>query len=201
MALYLARAALDDHFRSVILAGPRGGEGTTSVLLRAARDLRSVHGLRTLVVDLNRSRTSLGEAFSLDPERSLQAVASGTMSSMEAIQVSPWGVDVLRSTNGRPDRPDREGLGPLLTQVLQHARTKYDVTLVDAPPILEDETVFDVGHVLPRVILVVEAERTLMPVLERTRRELEFRDIELLGMVLNKHRRVIPGWLYSRLSS
>jgi Mrp family chromosome partitioning ATPase len=68
--------------------------------------------------------------------------------------------------------------------------------LIDAPPLLEQPDVFDAGTLVPRLMLVVEAGRTSRQALERVRRELDRSNVALLGTILNKHKRYIPGWIY-----
>ncbi len=195
-SLFLSRAVAEQQIDSVIFAAPQRGAGTTTTTLAVATDLLGLQGLRPLVVEVDPYRSALSEIYPLDPERSLEAVAAEKLKPADAVQRNDEGLALLRSTNGRPSRSLPGGLSRALARVLADTRPCFDIVLVDAPPILEHEAVFEAGRVIPRVILVVEAARSRSQVLERVQRELAVAHIELMGTILNKHRRVIPGWLY-----
>jgi len=48
-------------------------------------------------------------------------------------------------------------------------------------------------------VLVVEADRTKRDQILRVRQTIEMAQGELMAMVLNKRRHVVPDWLYRRL--
>jgi Mrp family chromosome partitioning ATPase len=49
------------------------------------------------------------------------------------------------------------------------------------------------------VVLVVEADRTKRDQIQRAQRTIEMANGNLLGLVLNKRRYVVPRWLYRKL--
>ena len=63
------------------------------------------------------------------------------------------------------------------------------------------ESVFGlaVAECLDGVLLVLEAERMRVQVVERAKQLFAQSRVNLLGAVLNKRRMHIPGWLYRRL--
>jgi hypothetical protein len=49
------------------------------------------------------------------------------------------------------------------------------------------------------VLLVVEAEKTRAPLIEQARRVIETGGGRVLGVILNKRKHHIPGWIYRLL--
>src|SRR5262249_24143646 len=88
------------------------------------------------------------------------------------------------------------GLVEAVRRVRQELEGPYDVILWDAPPILEGPEVIALREMVPNVVLVMESGRTRHEVLERIKKELAANSISILGAILVKQRRPIPGWIY-----
>ena len=72
---------------------------------------------------------------------------------------------------------------------------EFDIVLVDAPPLLEDAIALAALQAVPAVIPIVEAGRTRLETLDRMKRELAAHEVTVVGVVLNKYRRFVPGWI------
>ena len=66
-------------------------------------------------------------------------------------------------------------------------------------PILSDVTGIALSRKASGVLLVVEAERTRAPIIEQARKVIETGGGRLLGVILNKRKHHIPGWIYKLL--
>jgi Mrp family chromosome partitioning ATPase len=88
---------------------------------------------------------------------------------------------------------------PAIDAVLRATLTMVDLVIIDAPPVLSDVAgVAFVRHV-GGVVLVVEAERTRAPILEKAHRIIDAHGGHIVGVVMNKRRFHIPSALYRRL--
>lgn len=216
-ALFLARAARERRFGSVICASCGHGEGTTTAVLHIAHELQTTCSLRVLVIELNRQRPVLGRMLNPDPSRPLVAAASGHLSGSDYIHGrTPSGVALLpaadlpplESSEAEADLNDDRVQNPpgpaqplprlvsALKQILTDAEKSFDMVLLDSPPILEESETLIAGALVPRLILVVEAERTSLEVIDRARQELAAVGIQVVGAILSKQRQVIPRWIY-----
>jgi Mrp family chromosome partitioning ATPase len=81
----------------------------------------------------------------------------------------------------------------------ERIRKNFDVILLDSPPATIISGNFDYFSKTDGVVLVVEAEKTRLPVLESTVNKVKKSGGRILGIVLNKRRYHIPDFIYRRL--
>jgi Mrp family chromosome partitioning ATPase len=77
-------------------------------------------------------------------------------------------------------------------------RKQFTLVIVDGPPILVSQQISAFSAAADCVVLVIEAERTHTADLERARARLEQLGARILGVVLNKRRNWVPGFLQRR---
>ncbi|WP_232344098.1 polysaccharide biosynthesis tyrosine autokinase [Actinoplanes awajinensis] len=177
--------------RSLLLAGPGRKEGTTAVTCGLAIALAET-GARVVLVDANLRTPGVGRYLSLDPAPGLAEVLAG------AAKVP----DVLReSLNGRltvlpagEHVPDPGGLlaSPRLPATVRTLTERFDVVLVDAPPLNGPADAAVLGKVTDSALLVVRANRTRAADIERSLELLEKIGAKVAGAVLNALPRKLP---------
>ncbi|MDO9316072.1 MAG: Wzz/FepE/Etk N-terminal domain-containing protein [Burkholderiaceae bacterium] len=86
-------------------------------------------------------------------------------------------------------------------QALQSLCEQYDVVLLDGPAVGSSGNGLWLPEIVDRVILVVQAEHTTGVNAMQTLRIIEAAGGRLMGVVLNRRRLVIPGWVYGWLLS
>lgn len=200
-ALLLANASRERRYKAVLFSSARAAEGTTTAVLGVARQLRAYYGLNPLVIELNQRRPALMDLFRLDRARSWDAIEDGGLSAKQCVQVTPAGLSVIAAQADAAAIVEGPEAAALLRQLVQEVGDDFDVTLVDTPPILEEACAIGVGAVVPRLILVVEAGRTSYAMLDRVKAELASTSVAIVGTILNKHKRYIPGWFYRWMAS
>jgi Mrp family chromosome partitioning ATPase len=196
VASFLAMAVREKRFSSLLFSSATEGEGTTTVTLNVARQLKEGCALHPLVVELNVRRPVLTRLCRLDPTKTIRAIAGGQHSVRACIQQTPDGLMVIPAGPAAGTSDGELDLAPLLERILAEVGQDFDCVLVDTPAILKHADAVVAGSVVPHVVLVVEAGRTRSEVLDRAKRELEREHVAIVATVLNKHRRLIPGWVY-----
>jgi len=78
-------------------------------------------------------------------------------------------------------------------------KEKFDLVIVDSPPLSESSTAIATTSKVDGVVLVVAAETTRWPVAERTRDRIEKTGGTVLGVVLNKQKYYIPQFIYRHI--
>lgn len=78
-------------------------------------------------------------------------------------------------------------------------REQYGDIVIDCPAADQSPLAVMLAHHADQVILVVEAERTRLPDIQRLRRTIENAGGTIAGAILNKRRRHLPRWLDKRL--
>jgi Mrp family chromosome partitioning ATPase len=78
-------------------------------------------------------------------------------------------------------------------------RDGFGYIVIDCPAVWRSNVPTRIATVVEGVILVVEAERVRVQIVERTKERLEEVNARILGVVLNKRRFYIPSWLYRQI--
>jgi Mrp family chromosome partitioning ATPase len=89
--------------------------------------------------------------------------------------------------------------GAALSAVLDQARKRYPMTVLDTPALEETTGTLAFPRACDGVVLIVEAERTPVRAAEATVNAIERSGGKLIGIIFNKRRLHMPRWLYRRL--
>ncbi len=182
--------------RMVLLTAPRSGDGTTTLALHLAR-AAAKRSLNVLLIELNLRRPALASLLGLPPSPGLIDALHGATSLAEASRAvtvgaaaTPRRFDVLVAGTGEP-RGGPDGLlgGEAMSNLLQIARARYDLVLIDAPPLALVPDAFSVLAQTDGVVVVGG--------LGRDRRE----QAEELGEVLARSGAALLGVIANRLRS
>jgi Mrp family chromosome partitioning ATPase len=170
------------------------GEGVSHVVNSFASELVSQTGKLTLVVDAQRLQR-LRVADYMNMPRScvktemhnlwtlpMDDVGEERAGSRPQAQVDAW-------QNDPEFGFDR----------LQALSAVFDYTLINCPSIKNSYEAAMLAPGVDGVVLVVEADRTKRDQIQRAQRTIEMANGNLLGLVLNKRRYVVPRWLYRKL--
>jgi capsular exopolysaccharide synthesis family protein len=84
-------------------------------------------------------------------------------------------------------------------QLLKTMRDRYDHVIIDAPPVHGCPECLSLAAKVDGVILVISSGETRRQVAISAKKKLEDAGCKLLGIVLNKRRYPIPGFIYRRL--
>lgn len=84
-------------------------------------------------------------------------------------------------------------------RLLRLVGRQYDYVVLDLPAVKEAGYTVRLAGLCDQVGLVVEAERSRWEVVRRTTEYLDLVQANVLGVILNKRRYHIPGWLYRAL--
>jgi capsular exopolysaccharide synthesis family protein len=119
----------------LVLASAVRGDGRSTVVCNLAEAM-AAGGDRVLVVDADMRRPALGDRLGTDDGRGLTDVLVGGCSLSQAIESPTGSFDVLFA--GRvPANPSELAGSQQLADVLGELRQRYDVVLLDSPPLLE----------------------------------------------------------------
>ncbi len=86
----------------------------------------------------------------------------------------------------------------LIESLFTTLRERFDVVVVDSPPVHRSSRSLVIARQADGVVIVVEATRTRWPVAKSAKRAIANAGGNVVGMVLNKRRTYIPSLLYKR---
>ena len=182
---------IDEHKSLVVhLVGAMPGEGVSTL----ARALAVTAGRRSwckvALLDLLAEHAS--DALAGDGAILLDEFAQSGSATLERITVSGAKVALGRVTDTKTGRPNLD----ILRDFYSWVRTEFTLIIVDCPPIMRAPDSAVLCALADGTILIVEADRTRVPVVQRARETLTASGANILGVVLNKRVDLIPSFLY-----
>ena len=86
-----------------------------------------------------------------------------------------------------------------LSGVIDSLRERFDLILVDAPPLAASSDAALLSPAADGVVVVVEAGKTRWQVARSGIEQIDAQGGTVLGTILNKRRQYIPGFIYRKL--
>ncbi|GAA3346730.1 polysaccharide biosynthesis tyrosine autokinase [Amorphoplanes nipponensis] len=176
---------------SLLLTGAQAQEGTTAVACGLAIALAET-GATVVLVDANLRSPGIGRYLALDTSRGLTEVLSGVAGVPDVLQDSLDGRLTVLPCGGQPGDPGELLASPRLSATLRSLTERFDVVIVDAPPLHGVADAAVLGKVTDSALLVVRAHRTRTVDVQRSMDLLERVGAKLAGAVLNALPRKLP---------
>jgi capsular exopolysaccharide synthesis family protein len=188
-----------DHPKLLGVVASRHGEGATTTAGVFGSILVRRRGGRVAVVEANFRSPSFATAFGVKSEPGLAEMIRGEATLAEAAQPTAvpklFAVAAGQPTDACAALFDCPGLPAAFAQL----RESFDFVIVDLPPVNVYGDALIVGPHLDAAIIVIEADATRVPDVERARRTLERSGVHFVGSVLNRQRNYIPAFLEEML--
>jgi tyrosine-protein kinase Etk/Wzc len=170
--------------KSVVVtsAVPEEGKTTTAANLAIAV---AQEGLRTLIIDGDLRRARLHRLFRTGRSPGLVQVVQEQVPLEDAIRATSLnGLDILPAGLLPPGPSDLLASSRIRT-LLQQLTDRYDLIILDAPPLLAVADAATITALADGVLLVVRAGKTARGAMEQARQQLTNVGAHLLGAVLN----------------
>jgi Mrp family chromosome partitioning ATPase len=168
------------------------GEGvswvTAMLTCAIAEDNHSV-----LLIDYNRARPSQKRNFGVDQ---LTGEPIAEVDGANLYRTSSLAVGIMTPANGKASGKDSAFS---MRAALPSLRQSNKVILIDCEATRESSDLLELAPATDGVIFVVEAERERREVVARNLEWLRRAGLRVFGVVLNKRKRYIPGWLYGAI--
>jgi capsular exopolysaccharide synthesis family protein len=177
----------------------RHGEGTTTTAAVFGAILVRRRGGRVVVVEANLRSPSFDTAFGIRRDGGFAELIEGQRPLAEVALPTEvpnlFAIGCGHAVRGASALLDSPGVVPVLEQL----RAQFDFVIFDLPPanVYGDASIL--GPRLDAALIVIEADRTRVPEVERTRRSLERVGVKVVGSVLNRRHNYIPAFLEEML--
>ena len=143
-------------------------------------------GRKVLLIDADLRRPTLHRLLDEVPDHGLTEVIAGQVPLGEATH--PSGHDNLSYITAMPKPSDPSMVlgSSRLGEVLEEARSKYDIVIVDSPPMLGLSDTANLAAYADALIMVVDASRSHRGAVKSALRRLQLVHARILGAVLTK---------------
>lgn len=166
------------------------GEGVTTAVLATAEYLAQSEKLRPLVVELDQHAPTYLTRFGIHGDRSLNSFDRDAEVDA-SVHMTKQGVAIVAVKSDQ----DATHVAPVqVEEFLKAARPKYDIVLLDGPP-LPDPDAGPISALTNGVVLVVASGETSFKVLERAKQDMAAKHVSILGTILNRQKGYIPNWV------
>ncbi len=160
---------------------PGEGKSTTAAHLAGAF---AALGARTVLVDADLRKPNIHRIFNAPNRRGLSSVLRGQCGLDEALVPAFNNLTVLPS--GPIAAAPSELLHLGLPEVIDQLRARFEMVLIDCPPVLGFSDTSSIAHLAEGVLVVVKAGATEQQQVAAALRQLKAAHANLLGIVLNR---------------
>ena len=178
----------DRRLRSVLITSASPSEGKTTVAAHLAAAHAEQHH-KTLLIDCDLRRPSLHRLLQLPGDTGLSTVLMHSLPWDQAVvtAANKGDLDVLPA--GPPSRRAADLLGKNLPHILEEASTRYDLIILDAPPLLGFPEPLQMAANVDGVVIVTRAGQTNRKAVASVLATLSRLRANVIGMVLNDVKR------------
>jgi polysaccharide biosynthesis transport protein len=174
-----------DSGRVLVFTSANPGEGKTTTSANVAGAL-ALNGAKVLVVDADLRRPTMHQHFGASKTPGLSDVIVGKAQPSDVIQNTRFkGVFLLPCGYIAPNPTELLG-SPAMRDLLKALKTRFDWVIVDTPPVLAMADTPVLAQFVDGVVLVLAAEGTTRPSIQRSMDQLTSVGGRILGAVLNK---------------
>jgi protein-tyrosine kinase len=190
-----------DDKKIIQFIGSRSREGVSTVVLELAKVAAERLGRSVLLLYEGRFQSAQSLLSSRDNQPSLDEFLREECSLDKVLyQVGTAPLFLADFSRTIPSVPIAQIFtSSKMLSFLEDIRSRFDVVLIDSPSLDVSADGLIIAPRVDGVVLVVEAERTPAPVARRAKASIIQSGGRLLGIVFNRKRHYIPGWLYNRL--
>ncbi len=176
-------------------SGPKEGKSTSVSNLAITF---AQMGTRTLLIDADLRRPVIHKLFGLDKRLGLTNILVGRSTLSEAVQRVEElpNLDVLTSGIIPPNPAELLG-SEAMKRLLDQAREKYEMILLDAPPIIAVTDPSVLVHLVDGVILVIRSAQAQRDAVKHSVEQLHRVNAPLIGVLLNSiEAKIVYGSYY-----
>lgn len=182
------RFAAGSKLRSLVVTSASAGDGKSTAATNLAISM-SQRGERVLLIDANLQNPILNLLFNMNVSPGLTEVLSQQIDLYEAIQETE-----VRNLSLLPvGNVHVEDLlvSQAMSDILEKVGNLYDVIVLDCPAVLDKSDVSVLASKCDGAILIINSGKTHQDKALQAKNVLEFAEVTLLGVVLNKSKKII----------
>ena len=171
--------------RTLLISSARPGEGKSTTALAIARNFAQL-GQKVLLIDADMRNPSLHEELDLDCSKGLSNYLTGNTLPAGIFQATYQSGLNFMACGPVPPNPAELLAGPRMASFLATAGEKFDIVVVDGPPVMGIADAPLLASLTDGTLLVIEAGQTRRGVVKAALKRLDFARARVLGVLLSK---------------
>ncbi|RSZ41521.1 polysaccharide biosynthesis tyrosine autokinase [Variovorax beijingensis] len=168
----------------VMISSATPGAGKTFVSANLAAVLAST-GRRVLLIDADLRRSSVAAMFGLKRRGGLSELIHGSIEFQNAVHTGVLGHLDVMTTGSLPTDPSALLTSDAFAEVLEKASERYDVVIVDTPPMLLASETAEMAPCMGTLLMVARAGDNELGDLSESANQLRHAGAQFQGVVLN----------------
>jgi capsular exopolysaccharide synthesis family protein len=169
------------NLKSLLMTSAMPAEGKTLLSVNLAFALSQIENVKVLLVDVDMRRPSVGRFVGLLPEKGLNTYLTGADGFDDVVWELSESLDLV-PTMPVDDNSAELLHGKQMVQFLAEAKSRYDVVLMDGPPLFPIVDAQVLAPLVDAAILVVRAGKTPY---DLSRQAAELLRAKFIGSILN----------------
>ncbi len=166
------------------VTSPVPGDGKSTLSSNLAVTMAQ-SGRSVLLIDADFRRPRIAKLFNIESDNGMATAVAGACELDDAIHPSSIPGLSIMPGGRRPSNPAELLSSQRFADLLGALREKFDVIIVDTPPLLAVSDPSAIAAVVDGVVLTIRLRRNVKPLVTRAARILESVDSKLLGIVVN----------------
>jgi polysaccharide biosynthesis transport protein len=172
------------ELKVIQVTSPVPGDGKSTLSSNLAVTMAQ-SGRRVLLIDADFRRPRIAKLFGIEADIGMATVVAGAAELDDGIHASCVANLSIMPGGKRPSNPAELLSSPRFGELLEALREKFDMIIVDTPPLLAVSDPSAVAAVVDGVVLAMRLRRNVKPLVARATKILDTVDANVLGIVVN----------------
>ncbi len=186
--------------KTIMVSSSVAGEGCSTVAAHLAISLAKNSLFKVLLIDVNLRHPTLHKSFGLKNNMGLSDLILSKAGINDVLKKTDFpNLLVMPSGKNKKIDPPQIFESQKLKALIGKLKDECNYLVFDSPPVSTYPDATILASQMDGVVLVVHAEKTRWEVAQRVKEQLEMANTNILGVLLNKKKYVIPKFIYNRM--
>ncbi len=185
--------SFDKELKSILVTSANAGEGKTTTIINLAIVMAQSEQ-RVLLIDADLRKPTIHQNISLSNHAGLSNFLINQVELDEVIQtIDDLGLHVITSGQ-QPPNPVELLNSKKMAEFLEQVKERYDIILIDTPPLLPVTDAQVLSRQVDGVLLVISSGKSLGDHVKKAKNLLEHVGGVIIGTILNKKKATVSSY-------